>query len=189
MAQCKILLDTNSYFRLARSIHPLLFVEFGDECYCLYVVNELQVEFNRNSRLQTKFHWVNEPQYSQNRSKKITLSKKEVKDIGISFSYISDYADSHKIGVSTVDIRAIALCYVLQILLVTDDEDMIIVANEFGVEAIKTLKLLKLMLDSGHIMMRKIREIGEYWGYDNDRPKDFYKDFLKIFGEVYRKRR
>ena len=34
-AQAKILLDSNSYFRLAREIHPLLFQEFGDKNYCL----------------------------------------------------------------------------------------------------------------------------------------------------------
>ncbi len=189
MAQCKIYLDSNSYFRLARSIHPLLFAEFGANCYCLYVVNELQKEFDRNTRLQTKFHQVNEPQYLQNRSKKITLSRKERQEIDISFGYISDYSDSNEIGVSPVDIRAIALCYVLQIFLVTDDGDMISVANEFGVKIMKTLELLKLMLDCAHITMRKIREIGEYWEYDDDIPKNFNKDFLRIFGKAYKKRR
>ncbi len=81
------------------------------------------------------------------------------------------------------------MCYVLQIFLVTDDGDMISVANEFGVKIMKTLELLKLMLDCAHITMRKIREIGEYWEYDDDIPKNFNKDFLRIFGKAYKKRR
>ena len=32
--QRKILLDSNSYLRLAQTIHPLLHVEFGHECHC-----------------------------------------------------------------------------------------------------------------------------------------------------------
>lgn len=187
MVPYKIYLDSNSYFRLARDIHPLLFEEFGEKRYCLYVVNELQEEFNRSSRLQTKFHWVNEHKYFQNRSEKITLTRKEKKDRNIAFGYISDYADLNEIGVSPVDIRAIALCYVLKILLVTDDGDMLFVANEFGVKIMKTLELLKLMLDCAHIKMRKIRGIGEHWKYNDDLPKNFNEDFLKIFGRAYKK--
>ena len=41
MPQSKVLVDSNSYFRLAKSIHPLLFQTFGDEEYCLYVLPEL----------------------------------------------------------------------------------------------------------------------------------------------------
>ena len=37
MAQQKLLLDSNAYLRLARSIHPLLFVEFGEDRTCLYL--------------------------------------------------------------------------------------------------------------------------------------------------------
>lgn len=58
MPQSKILVDSNSYFRLAKSIRPLLNVTFGDEDYCLYVLKELEKEYDRNSRLQTKFEWV-----------------------------------------------------------------------------------------------------------------------------------
>lgn len=36
MVQKKILLDSNVYFRLANNIRPLLFIQFGDENYCLY---------------------------------------------------------------------------------------------------------------------------------------------------------
>ena len=41
MPQSKILVDTNSYLRLAKSIRPLLFVPFGDKEYCLYILSEL----------------------------------------------------------------------------------------------------------------------------------------------------
>ena len=51
MAQTKLLIDSNSYFRLAKSLHPLLFEEFGADNYCLYVLKELEEEWSRNPRL------------------------------------------------------------------------------------------------------------------------------------------
>lgn len=54
MPQSKILLDSNSYFRLAKSIHPLLFQEFGNKKYCLYVLPELDKEYERQPRLKNK---------------------------------------------------------------------------------------------------------------------------------------
>ena len=45
MPQSKILLDSASYIRLARSIRPLLSDEFGEDNYCLYVLPEFEKEF------------------------------------------------------------------------------------------------------------------------------------------------
>ena len=56
MAQTKLLLDSNVYFRLAKEIHPLLFQEFGDECYCLYVLEELQAEYDCSPVFKPNFH-------------------------------------------------------------------------------------------------------------------------------------
>jgi hypothetical protein len=36
MAQTKILIDTNSYFRLAQNLHPLLKTPFGKAEYTIY---------------------------------------------------------------------------------------------------------------------------------------------------------
>lgn len=44
MPQSKILVDTNAYLRLAKTVRPLLFVPFGDNEYCLYILPELNEE-------------------------------------------------------------------------------------------------------------------------------------------------
>ena len=62
MAQTKILVDSNSYLRLAESIHPLLDNVFGDEEYCLYIIAELNTELNAG-HLRTRFSWVDEDEY------------------------------------------------------------------------------------------------------------------------------
>ena len=52
MPQAKILVDTNAYLRLAKTIRPLLFVPFGVKEFCLYILPELNHELE-NRKLQS----------------------------------------------------------------------------------------------------------------------------------------
>ncbi len=47
MAQTKILLDSNSYFRLAQNLHPLLCQPFGSADFTLYIHADLNAEFSK----------------------------------------------------------------------------------------------------------------------------------------------
>lgn len=183
MAQTKILLDSNSYFRLARHIRPLLNQEFGgDNRFCLYVITELEREFLKNPRLQRKFHWVDEPEYRENRSRKIQVSRKQRREIDQAFDYLSNHARTEGLSVSPVDVRALAIAYVLQVRAVTDDRDMLALAEAFEIQTLKTLALMKLMLDMAHIDVKKVRQIVSYWKYDKDLPGNFREDFQEYFG-------
>jgi predicted nuclease of predicted toxin-antitoxin system len=181
MAQRKILLDSNSYLRLAQTFHPLLHVEFGEEHHCLYVIRELQREFDRSSRLQTKFHWVNESEYTANRGRTITISRKAARQIDVAVSVIEGEARDRELGVSPVDARALATASVLEVCLVTDDEDMLALAEAFDIEAMKTLELLRLMVDCGHTTVERVISAAAYWRYARDLPKDYEKDFRRLF--------
>jgi len=181
MAQRKTLLDSNTYLRLAQTIHPLLHVEFGDECHCLYVIRELQQEFDRSPRLQTKFHWVNEPEYAENRSRTITIPRKAAREIGVTISVIEGEARVRELGVSPVDARALATASVLEVPLVTDDGDMLVLAEAFAIEKMKTLELLRLMVDCGHATMEQVIAAAGYWRYGRDLPKDYETDFRRLF--------
>ena len=77
----------------------------------------------------------------------------------------------------------LAHAYVLGISVVTDDGDMLALAEDFEIATLKTLALLKLMLDCGHIDMAKVREIAGYLAYSNDKPRDFRRDYKKLFAE------
>ena len=181
MAQRKILLDSNAYLRLAQTFHPLLQVEFGKEHHCLYVVRELQQEFDRSARLQTKFHWVNEPEYAANRSRAITIPRKAARQIAVAVSVIEGEARDRELGVSPVDARALATASVLGVHLVTDDGDMLALAQAFGIDAMKTLELLRLMVDCGHATMEQVISAAGYWRYARDLPKDYEQDFRRLF--------
>lgn len=183
MAQTKILLDSNSYFRLAKSVHPLLFQEFGENCYCLYVLEGLEREYTRNTRLQHKFAWVNDPEHRENRQKKLAPSRQQKKELPTVYDFMWNHVQTDLPGPSRLDVTALSYGYVLGITVVTDDADMIALAKVFDVKIIKTLELLKLMLDSAHIDMTAVRRIAAYWSYEDDRPKDYYKDYRRLFGE------
>ena len=90
MPQSKILVDTNAYLRLARTIRPLLFVPFGDNEYCLYILPELNAEL-AGRKLQSKFPWVDEDQFTENRKHFPLVGKKQTKSIQQAFEYVWDY--------------------------------------------------------------------------------------------------
>ena len=76
-----------------------------------------------------------------------------------------------------------AHAYVLAIPIVTDDSDMLDLAQDFNIKTLKTLELLKLMLDCQHIDITVVRQIASYWNYAEDKPKSFALDYKKLFKE------
>jgi hypothetical protein len=121
MAETRVILDTNAYFRLAQSIHPLLSTAFGKQKYTLYVLKELQVEYDKNPRLTNRFAWVNYPEYISNRSQRLTLKIKEKPEIKRAYDFILDYVRNVHPGVSKIDVLALAHAEILAIPVVTDD--------------------------------------------------------------------
>jgi len=80
MAHTEILVDTNSYLRLAQNIHPLLGIPFGGEKYALYILPELKDEL-QSSRLKNRFPWALEADYAENRRKTLVIGKKKCAEI------------------------------------------------------------------------------------------------------------
>lgn len=183
MAQSKILLDSNSYFRLAKSIHPLLFQPFGSSNYCLYVLPELEHEYDRQPRLHSKFPWVSDPEYKSNRCRNISLSRKQRRELEIAIGVVWDYSTSEMPGPSRVDVTVLSYGYVLGIPIVTDDLDLKKLSSEFSVIAWSTLELLKLMLDCDYIDQGRVRATVGYWRYIDDPPANLGAEYGSLFGE------
>lgn len=182
MAQRKILLDTNSHLRLAKSIHPLLFEEFGPDACCLYVLQELDDELDANRRLQTKFEWANQPEFRENRSHRMTIGRKQKKEIDVAFSFIWDHVQTVQPGPSRIDVRHLAHAYALGIPLVSDDRDLLAVADAFTIARMKSLELLRLMVDCGHVDIDKVNAVVQFWRYWKDTPFGLDEDFRRLFG-------
>lgn len=188
MAQTKILVDSNSYFRLAQNLHPLLCQPFGSADFTLYIHADLNAEFKFSSRLKNKFHWVSESKYVTNRGRSINLSKAQKKEIEETYQYLWAHAQDEFLtprgkGPSPIDTRIVATALVLGIRLVTDDRDMIELAQAYEVKHLTSLEVMKLMLDEGRIDNAKVDQVVEQWIYDNDTPhREWRMEFERIFG-------
>jgi hypothetical protein len=183
MSQCKILVDTNVYLRLAQSINPLLKKSFGSQNYCLYVLPEMSDEYHANPRLESSFPWFESEEYIENRNHRWYLSREQRDQIENVYDFILDASYNSALNVSRVDIKCLAFAYVLQIPVSTDDAEMIVLADEFGIKSITMLQLLKIMLDCAHVSIDNIRSIAGYLISINDLPKNFMDDYRSIFRE------
>lgn len=183
MPQQKILVDSNAYFRLARDIHPLLGVEICEQKYCFYIIDGFEEEYLRSSRLKTKFNWVNDEQYKNNRDKEIHRSKKEKEQIVAAREFMADTAIERELTTSPVDVEALATAYVLKIPIVTDDAGMNDLANEYGISVISSLETMRRLKECGRIDMDVVRAIAGYWKWLGDLPRNFKNDYKRLFGE------
>jgi len=183
MAQSKILVDTNAYLRLAKTIRPLLFMPFGENEYCLYVLPELNEEL-KNYKLQNTFYWVTEDEYVQNRQHFPSIGRKQKKAISQTFEYVWDYVQTDLPGPSRVDALYVSHAIELDIPVITDDQDMTALAKVFDAKVMSTLELLKIMLDCGHTDMKTIKTLCEYWRQFGDRPANLEADFKRLFPDT-----
>ncbi|MES3036973.1 MAG: hypothetical protein V4736_03620, partial [Bdellovibrionota bacterium] len=184
MALLKILIDTNVYFRLAQSIHPLLRTSFGTPPHQLAITEDLEKEFKSNSRLHLKFGWFTQTEYVDNRRGVLTLSNKQKKQFKEDWDTINGIANQlGYVDLSKEDINGIVYALILNVRLVTDDLGMRDVALQLGVSVMSTLELLKLMVDHSHIELKTAKAIAGYWSAMADSPSDLKAQFKKIFGE------
>lgn len=183
MAYKRILLDTNTYLRIGKSIKPLLGVPFGAQQQALYLLNQAQAELNKVSQLKTKFYWVQQEEYKKERNKIITTTKNEKDKIENAWEHIWHYQNEKKYGLSPIDIYCIATALILQIKLVSDEINMKKTADVFGVDLIDTVELLKILVDEKKIDEAKVKEIVSYLKYLNDFPNFLNESYKKSFGE------
>ena len=175
MAQRKLLLDSCVYLRIAQSIHPLLGEEFGEDRICLYVISEFEGEYKRSQRLKTKFPWVAEEKYAQNRKQCIILSRRQRAALPQATGYFEDFAFDHDLTPSPVDLCALAHAYLAEVELVTDDEDLASLGRELEVDIWGCLELLDLMVKKKRISLEDAWVACDYMEYLPDMPRGFYE--------------
>jgi len=181
MAQSKIIVDSNSYFRLAQNIHPFLCQPFGKKNHTLYMHADLAGEIRSSSRIRNRFDWVEASRYVDNRQRSISLSKALKKEIAETYEFMwehvqEEFLDTKGKGPSPVDVRIVATASVLGIPMVTDDQDMIELGLTYEVKQMTSIGLMKLMLDCGHIDTDKINQVVEQWIHDKDTPYAGWQD-------------
>jgi predicted nucleic acid-binding protein len=179
-----LLIDSNSYLRIARNIHPLLGQSLGPLEYKLFIHSKFFSEFNKNDRLATKFNWVNTLPFTGNRDNfqiQTQVEYHQRKKINNAYLAIKSYKKRNKLSTSEADMIALATAYVLNISIITDDPDMLITAEEFGIKCIRTIEFLSYLHANNLIDDSKLLEMFDYWEYDDDPPKGYHSDRKKYF--------
>lgn len=180
-----ILLDSCAYFRIARSIHPLLAGSFGPSPpYSLFVLAALDDEYLTSTRLKNKFEWVNAKEYRQDReTKKYSCKGKWAREADNAFSFLAGYVRQHSLLLAPEDLKALAVGFARQVPVVSDDRAIRQVADTHTIECWGTLDLLKLMVDSGRITGARVNEVLEYLDNENDLPlgKNELRERYKAF--------
>lgn len=130
-----VLLDSCAYFRLARSIHPLLTGVFGPPPpYSLFVLAVLDDEYLTSSRLRSKFEWVNEKPYRDDRARKRFVCRgKWAAAADQAFTFLAGYAKNSSLTLASEDLRALAVGFARDIPVVSDDGAIHRVADEHGI--------------------------------------------------------
>jgi hypothetical protein len=167
-----VLLDSNAYFRLAKSIHPLLAVTFGEPPpYSLFVLRVLDEEYFGSARLRTKFDWVSKPEYRTDREgKRYTPKGRLALEVDGACSYLEGYVREQGLNLAREDLRALAVGLARGFPVVTDDGGMQQVAKVFEIEVWSVIKLLRAMTTEHRIDVAQVDAVLKYLEYENDLP-------------------
>ena len=167
-----VLLDSNAYFRLARSIPQLLAGQFGaNPSYSLFVLADLDDEYLTSARLKNKFEWVNASEHKlDRRNKRYSPKGKWRIAADNAYSFLAAYAAENRLNVSREDLRALAVGLARAIPVCSDDLGMRTIAEAHAITCWSSLELLKCMLTAKRIDLALVVQIVEYWQSENDLP-------------------
>ena len=190
------LLDTCAYLRLAKDIHPLLGTQYLPPPDSSFVTSDVHSEWSKAPRLQSKFHWVSEPQYTANRSAytvqlkgKMPTQVMQMKRSLASFALIN----GRKLKALNYTIPSPEDCMVLAYVFtlsesgttataVSDDGGLGWVAKQMKIPYIQSEDLVKRMFDAETVTAAQIKSMAGYLDYINDLPASWRSRGPGLFG-------
>jgi hypothetical protein len=198
-----VLLDTNTYLRLAKRVRPLLGKKFGQKDYVLTVLKDVQNEVLRQPRLQFLYPWfdADETVALERLSNTIRLSKDEKATLDAAASALHGivqmdpgrFMKHHRSPPSYTDCRVLAFGQIRPAVVVTDDLAMHELADLTEIGGVwHGHELLKKMLSAKLIDNDLVAGIyaaleSNAWGGSSDLPASWQRvkhtAFLKVFGK------
>lgn len=192
-----VLLDTNTYLRLAKRIRPMLGVRFGQKDYVLTVLKEVETEVHRSSRLRFKHPWFDHAEFGRERdSARICLNSSEKSSLqnvqsvlhGIVLSDVERYTTRGRSPPSLTDCRVLAFGQIRSAIVVTDDLGMHLLAADFEIPIWHGWQLLLKMKAAKLISNDLIRDIYDALERNGDLTVSWinakHKEFQRIFGKL-----
>ncbi len=190
----QVLLDTNTYLRLAKRIRPAVGRKFGQVPYVLVILKAVEEEVHRNARLRFLNPWFDEPEFADERkSKQTKLSESEKQELkliqdvlqGTVHLDIAKYTTGRSPPGAT-DCWLLAYGQVKGAIVVTDDLGMHTLASDFGLKVWHGFELLAKLKSAKVVDNDLVRDIYDALERNDDMTQTWRKakhvDFVRIFG-------
>jgi hypothetical protein len=191
----EVLLDTNTYLRLAKRIRPAVGRQFGQVPYVVVILKAVEDEVHRNPRLRLKNPWFDEPEFAQERLAKLTrLSAAEKQDMklvqgvlmGTVQLDVDKYTSHGRSPPGATDCWLLAYGQVKGAIVVTDDLGMHTLAAEVGLKVWHGFELLAKLKTAGVVDNDLVREIYDALERNGDLTGTWrgakHTEFARIFG-------
>lgn len=191
----EVLLDTNTYLRLAKRIRPAVGRQFGQVPYVVVILKAVEDEVHRSPRL--KFHnpWFDEPEFAQERlakQKRLSADDKSamtlVQDVllGMVQMEVDKYTSHGRHPPGATDCWLLAYAQVKNAVVVTDDLGMDTLASEAGLKVWHGFELLAKLKTAKVVDNELIREIYDALERNGDMTETWrqakHGEFARIFG-------
>ena len=190
----QVLLDTNTYLRLAKRIRPAVGRKFGQVPYVLVILKDVEEEVHRSARLRFLNPWFDEPEFANERvAKQTRLSAEEKQEIrlvqevlqGTVHLDIAKYTTGRSPPGAT-DCWLLAYAQVKGSIVVTDDLGMHTLAADFGLKVWHGFELLAKLRSAKVVDNDLVREIYDALERNGDMTETWRKakrnEFARIFG-------
>ena len=191
----EVLLDTNTYLRLAKRIRPAVGRQFGQVPYVVVILKAVEEEVHRNPKLQFKNPWFDEPEFARERMAKQTrLSAAEKQDMklvqdvlmGTVQLDIDKYTSHGRSPPGATDCWLLAYGQVKGAVVVTDDLGMHTLAAEVGLKIWHGFELLAKLKSAKVVDNDLVRDIYDALERNGDMTETWRKakhsEFARIFG-------
>lgn len=190
----QVLLDTNTYLRLAKRIRPAVGREFGQVPYVLVILKAVEDEVHRSARLRFLNPWFDEPEFAQERlAKQTRLNTAEKQDLklvqdvllGTVQLDVAKYTTGRSPPGAT-DCWLLAYGQVKDAIVVTDDLGMHTLAADAGLKVWHGFELLAKLRTAKIVDNDLVREIFDALERNGDMTETWreakHKEFSRIFG-------
>lgn len=186
------LLDTNVYLRLAKRIRPILGVSFGTKQYQVTILKDVENEVHRSNTLAFHYPWFSNAEFVTERlAKQLRLSGAEKSKLENAKSIIHGTVKGDKRFIingrsppSPTDCRVLAFSQIRQAIIVTDDEGMHILAEDFGIEVWHGCRLLDELRKAGVIKNELIIDIYVALKNNQDMTKSWIDAKSTLFVDI-----
>ena len=191
----EVLLDTNTYLRLAKRIRPAVGRQFGQVPYIVVILKAVEEEVHRNPKLQFKNPWFDEPEFARQRMAKQTrlsaAEKQEMKLvqdvlIGTVQLDVDKYTSHGRSPPGATDCWLLAYGQVKGAVVVTDDLGMHTLASEVGLKVWHGFELLAKLKTAKVVDNDLVRDIYDALERNGDMTETWRKakheEFVKVFG-------